>query len=232
MTRTLTIFHSEPATLSKLSQKLMLTGGQAGTMASRACSPRITLSVYRPIPRSLRKQRLIILPRLHLTYYTSLLWDRRRDTVPPPSQYNSSYPAYQPPPPQPAPTQVTTQVTVEEPKKSKFGGGGLKNTVSHLYLPIDLVTLNACLVGPLCCRRSWIWSRSVVILRPFLSILIPFRVRCRKWDHQLYLLNAIYLSHLWYGLSRKSSNPREFVVSSFSITTFISQSLINCNVWV
>ncbi len=82
MTRTLTIFHSEPATLSKLSQKLMLTGGQAGTMASRACSPRITLSVYRPIPRSLRKQRLIILPRLHLTYYTSLLWDRRRDTVP------------------------------------------------------------------------------------------------------------------------------------------------------
>ncbi|PBK75490.1 SH3-domain-containing protein [Armillaria solidipes] len=50
---------------------------------------------------------------------------------PPPSQYNSSYPAYQPPPPQPAPTQVTTQVTVEEPKKSKFGGGGLKNTLAH-----------------------------------------------------------------------------------------------------
>ncbi|KAK0469944.1 SH3 domain-containing protein [Desarmillaria tabescens] len=52
---------------------------------------------------------------------------------PPPSQYNAPYPAYQPPPPQPAPTQVTTQVTVEEPKKSKFGlgGGGLKNTLAH-----------------------------------------------------------------------------------------------------
>ncbi|KAG7451016.1 SH3-domain-containing protein [Guyanagaster necrorhizus] len=50
---------------------------------------------------------------------------------PPPSQYNPPYPAYQPPPPQPAPTQVTTQVTVEEPKKSKFGGGDLKNTLAH-----------------------------------------------------------------------------------------------------
>ncbi|KAK0204646.1 SH3 domain-containing protein [Desarmillaria ectypa] len=57
---------------------------------------------------------------------------------PPPSQYGPPYPAYQPPPPQPAPTQVTTQVTVEEPKKSKFGlgGGGLKNTVSGLSLLI------------------------------------------------------------------------------------------------
>ncbi|KAK0450034.1 SH3 domain-containing protein [Armillaria borealis] len=58
---------------------------------------------------------------------------------PSPSQYNSSYPTYQPPPPQPAPTQVTTQVTVEEPKKSKFGGGGLKNTLDLEQGPLSEV---------------------------------------------------------------------------------------------